>query len=657
MKVDGFKACVDPSFHKTWKDKYHPKTEEKHSKENWAQFENATLYPEVEASLPSKQWFLTGLCLKDIPCAGYAATVNNSLNAMNRHYGVKPKECECDENPNKPISDYTAVGNCRMCTLWEEARLAVRFWSDDLPAQSLDHLDDVGLTKPPHPLHHHADAMATGEIIPFCTAADDNYGIVSWYSGLTPAQRRLYGSGIYDLIAGAFNDPKKYSMTMFIKWEKFSNVSPTAANKRLKQPRAVCPSKDPTANLVSGPIFKGVSKALTQSGRRWLKDHKAHGIKTTDAERAAAGQPQIEIPPPAVPPCIITSGMNQQELGWVIDGWFRDGYTTVFELDFSRLDSTENKQFARIVYSLLATIICLVTLPFHWGAVDQLFLSMSHRLMYTPFGRFLYIWALCSGFGGTFQINSIGVLTAVVGRTWVNLRAQLLLQNPAAEIGTCADYIRFLGLGDDCLLAFKGVPPAMMALVIKQTNEDLTEMGLNPTPVQSQVPSFCSALIWPICLNGKETYVLGPEILRLMSRFGATFSHKYPQCTREQGMAYSKGNVLSNVHWQGIPVLRILWNYYSKLDVKADYTQREFHRTYDDDTSAVYTMSTKTIHFMETAYGMNPEMTNMLECEVHTALLASGGGPCMFSSPYIHIMASNFEKAREHDVFSSWKAM
>lgn len=296
---------------------------------------------------------------------------------------------------------------------------------------------------------------------------------------------------------------------MFIKWEKFSNVSPTADNKRYKQPRAVCPSKDPTANLVSGPIFKGVSKALTQSGQRWLKDHKAHGIMTTNAERAAADQPHIEIPPPSVPPCIISSGMNQEEVGTVIEAWFREGFTTISELDFSRLDSTETKQFARIVYSLLAVIIYLVTLPFHWGAVDQLFLSMSHRLMYTPFGRFLYIWALCSGFGGTFQINSIGVLTAVVGRAWVNLRTQLMLQYPGMDIGVCSDYIRFLGLGDDCLVGFKGVHPAMLAIVIKQTNEDLIEMGLNPTPVQSQVPSFCSALIWPICRNGKETFVLG----------------------------------------------------------------------------------------------------------------------------------------------------
>jgi hypothetical protein len=119
-------------------------------------------------------------------------------------------------------------------------------------------------------------------------------------------------------------------------------------------------------------------------------------------------------------------------------------------------------------------------------------------------------------------------------------------------------------------------------------------------------------------------------------------------------MAYSKGNVLSNVHWQGIPVLRILYAYYSKLDVQADFSQREYHRTYDVDTDAVYTLSVKTIHFMETAYGMTPEMTNMLESELHTALVASGGGPCMFSSPYLHIMALHFEQTRDTDVLSSW---
>lgn len=654
MREKGFKACIDPAFHKSWREKYKPQAQDKHSKNDWAQFENATAYPDIEPSLPSKQWFLTGICALDMPCAGYAATTNNTLHAMNRHYGAKPRSCECDPTPHLPWEDYTKVGTCRMCILWEEARHAVKFWSDDLPAQAMDYLNDVGKTRPPAPLHSYAELIALGSPIESCTAADDDFGVVSWYGGLKPAQRRVYGQGIYDLLDGKMGESFPYSMTMFIKWEKFSNVSPNGPNKRLKQPRAVCPSKDPKANLVSGPIFKGVSKALTQSGQRWLKDHTAHGLMTNNAERSDKTTTKTPVPPPKVPPCIVTSGMNQTQVGRVIGAWFEEGYTSVAELDFSRLDSTENKQFARIVYMLLAIIIFLVTLPFLWVAVDQLFLSMSHRLMYTPFGVFMYIWALCSGFGGTFQINSIGVLTAVVGRTWVNLRAQLMLANPGLDIGLCTDYIRFLGLGDDCLLAFKNVHPAMMAIVIKQTNEDLIAMGLNPTPVHSPVPSFCSALIWPVRTNGQETYVLGPEILRLISRFGATFSHKYPECTRAQGMAYSKGNVLSNVHWQGIPVLRILYAYYSKLDVQADFSQREYHRTYDVDTDAVYTLSVKTIHFMETAYGMNPEMTNMLESELHTALVASGGGPCMFSSPYLHIMALHFEKTRDTDVLSSW---
>lgn len=642
---EGPKAFIDPTFRLSWKSKMKPRTEDRFDKVVGAAFENSAFAHVAQLDLPQKQWWITGPLLWQSPPAGYRASVNNFCFGMGRHYGTKPIDCSCDTNPAAPIADYTFVGTCDMCVVWEQARLAMLPWSSALPAAAGDYLDHLGKVAEPADVLFYAEAVANGEVIPYCSAADDRFGFVSWYGGLDSSRRRLYGPGVCDLLEGKF-DSRTFSMTAFIKWEKATQNLPNGTSKRLKAPRLVCPSKLPHANLVSGPVFKAVSKALTWDAQKWLKGRTQAMPKLAPDEISA---PDEKLMQSEVPPIVITSGMSPRNVGAVFGEWLKEE-CIVIEFDFKGLDSSENKQYARVVYPILANIIQDAVDVQSPEALKHLFKSMSHRWLYTPFGKFLYTWGLCSGFGGTYHINSIGVTIAVCGRLWVRLKEELTRANGIAPIGEIFDYIRYIGLGDDGLAAIRNVPRDIVAKVKQLVVEDLKTMGLHPTPVHSLIPSFCSALFWPIIVDGQETYVLGPEILRLLSRFGATFNHTKPTCTREQGLAYCKGNALSNMHWKGIPVLRVIWNYYSKVEGAVDVSQLEEHKTYESDPDVKYAKSAKTNHFMTTAYGLDPEEVHSLESELHSALVLSRGGPCFFASPILHNMAEHFERVRDQDV-------
>lgn len=637
-------AFIDQAFRDSWNGEMKARAEDRFARVRAASSENDVLNV-VRSDLPFKSWWITGPLLWQSPPMAYEASVHNFCFGMKRHYGTKPRACACDPEPNTPIADYAHVGTCEMCVAWEEARVAMLPWSSTLPHKAnayLQHQDRLG---EPVDVLHHVEAIALGEPIPKRSPADDQFGFASWYMGLDSTRRGIYGPGINDLLEGRFA-PYTFSMTAFIKWEKATQNLPNGKSKRLKAPRLVCPSKHPQANLVSGPVFKAVSKALTWDSQAWLR---AHSQPTPWVAPAEVQKETQDLEPPQIPPVVITSGMSPRGVGAVFGEWQKESCIAI-EFDFSALDSSENKQYARVVYPILALIISLACNVLHLEALNFLFISMSHRWMYTPFGRFLYIWGLCSGFGGTYHINSIGVTIAICGRLWVRLKAELTRVQGSPPTGGIFDYIRYIGLGDDGLVGIRGVSRKVVSVVKQQVVEDLKVMGLNPTPVHSAIPSFCSALFWPIVVDGHETYVLGPEILRALSRFGATYNHSKPTCTRVQGLAYCKGTVLSNMHWKGIPILRVLWDYYSGVDVEADVTQLEEHKGYECDPTVKYSKSVKTNLFIKTAYGLDLEEVHLLESELHSALVLSRGGPCFFSSPLLHAMASHHERVREHDV-------
>jgi len=637
-------AFIDEAFRASWTGAMKARAEDRFARVQAASRENDALNV-VRSDLPFKCWWITGPLLWQSPPMAYEASVRNFCFGMGRHYGEKPRACACDPEPNKPLADYRHVGTCEMCVAWEEARVAMLPWSSQLPHKANEYLQHQDRLGEPVDVQHHVEAIALGEPIPKCSPADDQFGFASWYMGLDSTRRGVYGPGINDLLEGRFAF-YTFSMTAFIKWEKATQNLPNGKSKRLKAPRLVCPSKHPQANLVSGPVFKAVSKALTWDSQAWLR---AQSQPTPWVAPSEVQKETQDLEPPQLPPVVITSGMSPRGVGAVFGEWQKESCIAI-EFDFRALDSSENKQYARVVYPILALIINLACNVLHLGALEFLFQSMSHRWMYTPFGRFLYIWGLCSGFGGTYHINSIGVTIAICGRLWVRLKAELTRVQGSPPVGGIFNYIRYIGLGDDGLVGIRGVRREVVAVVKQQVVEDLKVMGLNPTPVHSIIPSFCSALFWPIVVDGNETYVLGPEILRALSRFGATYNHSKPTCTRVQGLAYCKGTVLSNMHWKGIPILRVLWDYYSGVDVEADVSQLEEHKGYECDPTVKYSKSVKTNLFIRKAYGLDLEEVHLLESELHSALTLSRGGPCFFSSPLLHAMASHFEKVRDHDV-------
>lgn len=601
--------CLQPAHRKSWKQKTSHRAEVARLKE---QAELGAWW--VEEGSEKQKMFHTWVLNIDTAVAAYSNTALNVAQGFQRHYGLKTKECNCRSLYNAAV---TQLPLCDMCLLWDEAILNTEGVWDGI-TKNLELSRYVcelkeGPASPPVGLYNLVGDIAEGKILPTTLSSfEDDYGLLSWWNGISSKQRAVYGPGIYAYLDGTYTQFSSYSMSVFVKWEKATNLSPGGASKLLKYPRLVCPSADPSANLVTGPIFKAASDALKMNTREWLnKSDLTHPL----------------------PEMLTTSGFTALEVGYIARAAWFQGYDKCGEFDLSSLDASQNGNFARQTDSQVKKIACKVM---KWTPeCETAFLCFRKRLVKTKYGKFEYISGECSGFAGTFVCNTIGCVTAILGRC-----KQFVLNE-----GLVSVKFMMLALGDDSLVFTSGLTLSQFNAMMTQVPADMIVMGLFPKPVVSLTPSFCSALFWPLLVNGEETLVLAPEVLRLLSRVGMSLSVKTGKFTHAEARALNKGLVLSNRAWAGLPILRVLHRVGMAIreDAKFDL---EPHKSYTFE-EADYGISQYAEGFLEKTYGWNRAAVVELETQLLSTMEAAQGGPCFIRSSLLAQGAHHFAVVRD----------
>lgn len=602
--------CLQPAHRKTWKQKKLHKVEVSRLKET---AEHGAWW--VDEGKEKQKMFHTWILNIDTAVAAYGNTAVNTAQGFQRHYGLKTKECNCRSLYNQAV---TRLPLCSMCVLWDEAILNTSNVWDGLAknlahARCDEHELKEGPAPPPIGFYNLVDTIAAGLKVPDQpTPLRDGYSLMSWWNGLPHQQRAVYGPGIISYLDGTYTNSSSYSMSVFVKWEKATNVSPGTTSKLFKFPRLVCPSADPSANLVTGPIFKVASDALKFNTREWLN--------------------KSDLTAP-LPEMLTTSGFTSLEVGLIARAAWYQGYDKCGEFDLSSLDASQNGNFARQTDSQVKKIACKFMM---WTPeCEAAFHSFRKRLVKTKFGNFEYISGECSGFAGTFVCNTIGCVTAILGRC-----KQFVISR-----GILGIKFVMIALGDDSLVFTSGLTKSQFNAMMSEVPAELIVMGLLPKPVVSLTPSFCSALFWPILVNSEETLVLAPEVLRLLSRVGMSLSVKSGKFTHAEARALNKGLALSNGAWAGLPILRVLHTVGIAIKEDAVY-ELESHKSYSFE-QADYAVSVYAEGFLEKTYGWNRASVQELETQLFSVMTAAQGGPCFISSSLLAQGAHHFARVRE----------
>lgn len=551
----------------------------------------------------------------------------NLLQGISRHYN-NPNRNSCKNEVHKKLDPRTrplcTSAACPNCPGWLDVHKFSLDVVDQMMSSAQEYAEKMKTACPPKfkdPLPNvYVRAMLKGERLmesqglageQCAIEVDFNLeSLLRWYTSLDARRRRLYGGGVQDLLDGVFLRDDIFDMTAFLKWEKKAACFESEPDVRDALPRLVCPSKQPKLNLLTGPIFKFLAKTLTFKFREWLAD--------------------ITKPLPLVS---VTSGSNAKDIGAWKTAMHLEGYYIFIEVDFSRLDSTHNEGFAWMADRTL--MIALEQLRFQSEEEWTMWLKARDRDVVLPCGRFTYKNGLCSGWGGTFHKNTSGCARVVIA-SW---------RCVCARNGIASD-CKMLALGDDGLLGVKGVSRETVSGMVKELTSFIKNLGLKPKIHCTLASQYCSSKFWPIVINGVETLILAPEIIRCFSRIGFVFTAKpdHKLYTHDECASLMKGIVESNAHWVALPIFRVLHKYYISYEGKGVRQQNEPHQmVLTESKDTVYTISDRVAMFLQLNYDLDPVEVLAFEGRLQGLLEQSGYGPCFISDRALWRAAQHYD--------------
>jgi hypothetical protein len=336
-----------------------------------------------------------------------------------------------------------------------------------------------------------------------------------WISGIDePAKRKRYEVCLtnYSTKNGFVHDrePKFHKRNFFLKNEI---LMPSDCDLSLKRPRGIQGMCYPEVNACLGYFVKSVSKSL------------AWGYNNVDLEAPHRQWPRFSY----------TSGSTNDRVG----AWFYDmrqaGYCFL-EDDFSEYDSTQGKgahDYELSIYNKLCPS------DDAWYALMQ----QADTKGYSKFYKYEVPFTRKSGDQNTS-----------VGNTLLNFS----VHKYAMECCGITDYF-MIGLGDDNVIAYKG---QIDVLEIQATIESF---GLKPKLKVTNDPSYCSSVFIPCWRRGKESFVLGPDPYRFISKFGFTVSKVMPN----ERLGVLKNNVISVNTCSFTPLMRVYERHYNSGSIAA----------------------------------------------------------------------------------------
>jgi hypothetical protein len=186
-----------------------------------------------------------------------------------------------------------------------------------------------------------------------------------------------------------------------------------------------------------------------------------------------------------------------------------------------------------------------------------------------------------------------------------------------------------IGLGDDNILAVD-TPKSDLARLMSSIEDTIKSLGLIPKLKTTPTPSYCSGEFIP--LNRKNTlkqqYVLVPCILRQLCKLGFTIA----DVKNETALQMLKGNFLGNPLVKFVPILRVLYKYYTKLNVNAIFsTEFRVHSS----SNVKFTQSYETLDWYYDRYGTTSNDIHAIESYLNSILAKHGNGPFMWDHPVL----------------------
>jgi hypothetical protein len=383
--------------------------------------------------------------------------------------------------------------------------------------------------------------------------------------------------------------PKSHRRSFFIKNEI---LIPTAERPiGEKNPRGIQGAQDVGMNLRLGPYIQAIHKAVAQA----FNDVDINQVGVMKWPRFG-----------------FTSGSSAERIGQ----WFKDmelGGYQFLEDDFSEYDTTQGQRALeneRIVYYRL----CTPSMEAKRELEEQ---DMTNG--YGKFHRYSVPFTRKSGDQNTS-----------IGNTLSNFVAHgSSLEQLAAEEGAVYDYF-MLGLGDDNIVAIRrpgGIDPGWT----NKLEERIKRTGFKPKLKHTTAlhASYCSSRFMPAERNGMDTYVLCPDVKRMITKSGYSVRRLPKGTTPKQWLA---ANIASQPVVLHTPILRALYAETTKTTFNplTNVDRHEESRVYDQ--TAIFHREAVEKWFCE-FHGMS--MNRLAEVESILARMAqqAAGKPFMWHIP------------------------
>ncbi len=367
-----------------------------------------------------------------------------------------------------------------------------------------------------------------------------------------------------------FFDEKWHMRNFFIKTELlFPELDKPL---HLKAPRGISGLYYPEANLALGPFMKSFSESLVNSFK----------------------QPYPKI--------VYSSGADGFKIGQWVDEMIHNGYE-ILEDDFSKFDATQGK----------GAHACEMFFYNKFGLRNKEKNALSAQ-KYT-FGRGKY---------HKYEVpytRKSGDQNTSLGNSLINASVHAY----ALEKCGITDYYMVV-IGDDNMMAIKkGV---LNVKLITKMHGIIASFGLVPKLLVKDHPSYCSGEFMPIKLEGKETVVLVPNMIKFLTKQGWTHT---PLGSNETIASRLKGNYLGFPTLKHHPVLRVLHQYYTQPPINATYGGLNPYNNFLYEDRNIATSEHITTWFLR-RYKLDLNEINHLEKQLWQHLIKSQGQPSVFGS-------------------------
>jgi len=356
-----------------------------------------------------------------------------------------------------------------------------------------------------------------------------------WLLTQEPKKRKLYIEARAKLPITNFSKDEYHTRQFFIKGEV--QVPPSDCSLATKAPRGIQGLLSADSSLFLGGFMSGVSKCLSQNCTS-KQFYYSYGATALD-----------------------------------IGEWYNQVYQQegspglqyiIMEDDFSSFDSTQGIGAMTAEHEVYDLILNKSTLDMRTKA--NIRLTLDREKMTHGKGSFYTYSNPATRKSGSQHTSP--------GNTIVNFKSHYYAimewneKHRDQKHGKIMNF-RMMGLGDDNVLAI-AIEPEFYASWETFAEKLISSIGLKPKMARNKNTSYCSSYFMPIIKDdGSHSFLLVPSVTRVLTKMGwslATMAKGFDKSTRVWGNLHG---ITSN---QQMPVMRVFYEHFSKLGVKASYS-------------------------------------------------------------------------------------